>query len=530
MGKKVNFSIIIFITCLIFVNFDIFNHIEYVKNLVGKYIYPLDDTYIHLSISKNLALNNVWGITQHEFSSTSSSPLFTLIISFLILIIGNNELIPLYLNLIILNLFLLIIFLNFKTKPFHLIIILWGYLFLVLLKIQVISGMEHMLHIFLISTSWIYFCKWYDSNFTEKFSKDIFLITLPFLCLSRYESLFFVTLIAVLLFYKKLYKTSITVIILAYTPIIIFGIYAINQGGHFFPNSVLAKGNHSFTIFSIFKSLYSAFKYTITSNLYLWLLIFLISISFIYSYFDKKQIITSLKTIFDENLRTFLLILLLIFHLMFAKTGWLYRYDAYIIGLFFLTIALYLKKLKNYTNFSVLIMVLISGGILFLTSFDRYKNSNEVIRFANKNIYDQQIQMSTFLKKYFNKSTVVANDIGAITYYTNIKLYDLVGLGSTNILNYILKNNSQQYEKYINSLNYDIMIIYDSWFSNNNLANKKKVAILYLKDNHICGSNEVSFYLPLNSNKFNYTYKSLIEFKKQLPKDVELKIYLPNNK
>jgi hypothetical protein len=47
--------------------------------------------------------------------------------------------------------------------------------------------------------------------------------------------------------------------------------------------------------------------------------------------------------------------------------------------------------------------------------------------------------MSKFIGKYFNKSTIVANDIGAISYYSNIKLHDLVGLGSTDILAYKLK-------------------------------------------------------------------------------------------
>jgi hypothetical protein len=50
--------------------------------------------------------------------------------------------------------------------------------------------------------------------------------------------------------------------------------------------------------------------------------------------------------------------------------------------------------------------------------------------------------------------------------------------------------------------------------SDYNLKNKKKVATLYLKNNHICGDSQVSFYIPSNSKQELYTYKSLIEFKK----------------
>ena len=37
--------------------------------------YPLDDTFIHLAIAKNLALGH-WGITQHAFSNASTSPIY----------------------------------------------------------------------------------------------------------------------------------------------------------------------------------------------------------------------------------------------------------------------------------------------------------------------------------------------------------------------------------------------------------------------------------------------------------------------
>ena len=47
----------------------------------GIFIYPLDDTYIHMSIAKNLALYHNWGISANEFQSASSSILYTLLLS-----------------------------------------------------------------------------------------------------------------------------------------------------------------------------------------------------------------------------------------------------------------------------------------------------------------------------------------------------------------------------------------------------------------------------------------------------------------
>ena len=46
----------------------------------GHFIYQNDDIYIHMAIAKNVANHGVWGVTQHEFTSSSSSILYTLIL------------------------------------------------------------------------------------------------------------------------------------------------------------------------------------------------------------------------------------------------------------------------------------------------------------------------------------------------------------------------------------------------------------------------------------------------------------------
>ncbi|MFX1392811.1 MAG: hypothetical protein ACFFAH_04470, partial [Promethearchaeota archaeon] len=43
----------------------------------GNLVYSLDDAYIHMAIAKHFSQKGVWGITDKEFSSTSSSILYT---------------------------------------------------------------------------------------------------------------------------------------------------------------------------------------------------------------------------------------------------------------------------------------------------------------------------------------------------------------------------------------------------------------------------------------------------------------------
>ena len=42
----------------------------------GHFVYPLDDAYIHMAISKHWACDGVFGITKYEFTPATSSPLW----------------------------------------------------------------------------------------------------------------------------------------------------------------------------------------------------------------------------------------------------------------------------------------------------------------------------------------------------------------------------------------------------------------------------------------------------------------------
>ena len=81
-----------------------------VKKNQGHIVYAIDDTYIHMAIAKNLAQNGVWGITKYGFSSSSSSLLYTLLISVIYFITGVNEVAPFILNIIFATLTIFLVF------------------------------------------------------------------------------------------------------------------------------------------------------------------------------------------------------------------------------------------------------------------------------------------------------------------------------------------------------------------------------------------------------------------------------------
>ena len=68
------------------------------KGTQGVFIYPIDDTYIHLTIARNLAEYGNWGINPGEFNSASSSILYTLLLAAFLKIFPGAQLLPLIIN------------------------------------------------------------------------------------------------------------------------------------------------------------------------------------------------------------------------------------------------------------------------------------------------------------------------------------------------------------------------------------------------------------------------------------------------
>src|SRR5579863_7757895 len=66
----------------------------------GHLIYALDDAYIGMAMARNFAQHGVWGVTRYGFSSCSSPPLWTLLLSLAYRLVGEHNVIPLIWNLV----------------------------------------------------------------------------------------------------------------------------------------------------------------------------------------------------------------------------------------------------------------------------------------------------------------------------------------------------------------------------------------------------------------------------------------------
>jgi len=117
---------------------------------------------------------------------------------------------------------------------------------------------------------------------------------------------------------------------------------------------------------------------------------------------------------------------------------------------------------------------------------------------ASRNIYEQQIQIASFLRTYYQGQSVAANDIGAINYFADIRCMDLWGLGSREVTR--LKRSGRYTPGTIEGLCREaevrIAVVYESWFRGfGGLPPEwEKIGTWTISDNVICGSDTVSFY------------------------------------
>jgi hypothetical protein len=488
------------------------------KNTYGVLTYGLDDPYIHLSMAKNWVQMGRWGVDGYTLSSASSSPLWVLLLAVFKLFLNNRYFlwIPLVLN-IIFQMFSLYVVVQWVKGNFQSLTTLHLSNFLVLLSLTTsfvtltFSGMEHSLQIFL-DILIIYLAIQFLVG--KKKYQAALLITAPFIPFVRYEGLALLVAISVVLLIKKEIKLAILLIISGLLFIIPFGLWSVHNELYFIPSSILIKSgvvytNFYSTILGILNDFLNNF-FLFKNNTHL---ITLFTINTLILYFALKE---GNDRLINLNL---IFIITLFLHLLLGKLS--YRYDAYLVLIGVVIVYFYLLEHQLSYEFKLLLPFI----ILLIPFAIRIAGYPYFIPVTTKNIYEQQFQMAKFLKEYCNNCRVAANDIGAISYFTNIKLLDLVGLGSIEVAKLRMTNqfNNETVNQLIQAHHTELVIIYDDWFPDLKLADFTKIAKWTIQNNKACGSDTVSFYSNNELLKQNLSHMSSFS-RYELPAGVHYKL------
>lgn len=404
----------------------------------GTFVYAVDDAYIHMALAKNLARHGLWGCTQFHFSASSSSLLWPVLLMLADLIVGVRDLTPLVLNigLAVLTLVAADHYLKrFGAAPMLRTAALLGVVLGFPLPGMVLLGMEHILHLFL--TIWfagaaVEFLVESAGNTAPSRKQTWRLFVLgALLGASRYEGFFLVGLVCLGLFARREWWRGSGLAGAAMLPAVVFGIISISNGGLFFPNSLMLKaGGDSASFLSILSKSWSPDSQILVgdnplSNLtFLALAVALPLGSLSRTAWRPHVIVPSLLA----------LMIVLHVHFAFSSAFWVYRYDAYLIafGIFAAAVVLASPEIALFAPFTRgggWVLALLLGALVVAVADvgNGLVPDQEVAGMVNT--FREHFVLAEFVKRYYPRATVVVNDLGAVSYLTDDRILDMVGLG-----------------------------------------------------------------------------------------------------
>lgn len=480
-----------------------------IKLCDGHFVYPLDDTYIGAAMAKNFALYGVWGVTRRAFTSASSCPLWVLLLAGAYRVFGVSQYTPLALSLIFsfLALFaadrLLLKSLPTRTRTLALVAIV---LFTPLHVLGLI-GMEHSLHVLLT----LVFLRLSADLLAEHRWSSWLWALVPSMVMVRYESMFLIAPVVVLLVFQKRWRWAILMSSLAWLPVIAYGAISLSKGWYWLPNSIAMKGASGHRFF--LRLLATSFG---GPDLVAVLVALPITAYLVRS---NRRVSLMLWTVFIAGC----------LHLSMANVGWVYRYEDYLLAAAVAASAVAFPTLQKAVRrepalaLVLLVPTAILAGRSALATVQLPKYSHAV--------YLQQYQMAKFIHRYYDGSSIAANDIGAINFFNDLICVDLVGLANRDI--FFAKRSNSYTTSVINSetrtAHISIAIVYDSWFSVKPTRfggpplprQWKRIARWKVPKTEGLGSDIVSFY-AVKPEQAARLGRSLRNFSRSLPHGVEV--------
>jgi hypothetical protein len=473
----------------------------------GTFTYAVDDAYIHLAIAKNIADHGVYGVTPYEFNAASSSIAWPLLLAAIRRVFGPGELAPLVLNVASASALVAVagnaMQRNGAGKKLVFAMCLSLVLFVPLVPL-VFVGMEHTLHALLILLLALEGARAISGDSP----RPIALALLAAAAVSvRYESLFLVAPLVGLLALRRKWTLAVVTLAAGCAPMIAEGAFSLAHGGFFFPTSVLLKRANV----ELATAPLIVYRKLVENPHVLVLLALLGSALGVRARrvdpWEKGQILLALAAATTA------------LQVIFAQLGWMYRYEAYAmaLGIFALWIA-------SWERLGELRPLVLGLAVATLPIVGRGLGAIKTTILASGNIYDQQVQTASFLRAFYPGQAVTVNDIGAVAYFTDVRLTDLMGLGTTRVaLAKGLRIDRGLDRAQVESLTQGsvVAVIYDDWFADSIPRGWRRVARWKISENRVCAKDTVSFY-AVDPGQERLLAEHLRAFSSRLPARVEV--------
>lgn len=497
----------------------------------GQIGYPMDDAFIHMAIARHLAEDGRWSVDLSPFTSASSSPLWTLLLAATFRLIGVRDWAALLLSLLAGAGAVLTAQRLLAASGRRLVRVILAILVVIFTPLPALglTGMEHALHALLTAA-----VLWKGSQFLAERQRSIrqnsgLWMLCALLPVTRYEGLFLSFWLILALLWQKRLRDALSIGLASGSLAAVYGWISLANGWAFFPNSVLVKSSVDLSSLTGLTQFLTQGIYNLLYTPALFGLILALLLAF-----AAGESLGLLNP--AQRWRVGLFAGMFALHLQLAKVGWFFRYEAYLVFagslLLMELFAILLKWLQNRppARFTPVAAAVLTLTLLLLLPI-AYRGGNALSAYplAVRNIHEQQVQMARFVSRFYNGQTIVANDIGAISFYADISLIDVVGLANRQTGRWWQEGawSPEKVDQLAREERASLAILYPEWFD---LYPKPddwvEVGRWQIADNIVCTSDTVSFY-ALSPEQADQIAQKLRVFSSELPPTVMWKVMTP---
>jgi hypothetical protein len=490
----------------------------------GRFTYPLDDTYIHLAMARHFAHGQGWGVTADQFASSSSSPLWTGLLAAWIGVFGEGDEAPLLLGTLF-GLAAIVVAYRVLWRRVSTSAMTWGALATAIVAAPLptlsLAGLEHALQAAL-ALAFVAECA---DQLADPRSPDAGarprLVALAFLLGGlRYESLLMVACACLLFAWRRRLGFAVVLGLAAVAPLLAYGLWSVAHGWYFVPNSVLLKANIPTPAAGDFSS--ETPLGALLRSPHLLVLILAAAMLLAWSLREGRRWAWS-------QVALGLFVATAALHLAVARVGWLYRYEAYLVFTGVIVVAVGLDEAKERlwprrAPIAWRALALAALALLVLPLAQRGASALRRTPRASKNIHEQQFQMGSFLARYYPGASVAANDVGAISWLSDVRLLDLFGLADLEVGRRKLHRawDTNAIREVARERGVKVAVVYDEWFEKMGGVPREWVRAgeWTITHNVVCGSDRVTWY-AVDPGEAPSLMRRLREFSSLLPRDVK---------
>ena len=494
-------------------------------------IYPLDDTYIHMAIAKNLVVHHVWGVTEYGFSWTSSSPLWTAILAAAYWCVGVRIGVPLVLNAILATAACVFVWVAFRRRGLassQVLVAMLALIFLTSIPSLTMLGMEHVLQL-LVDCAFIYLAA--QALIASSDEWPIALIAIaPVVTAARYEGLFLILPAICLFALRGRLAVASLIFLAAMAPVVGLGLWSMSHGWYFLPSSLMMKGNLP-TRFSAGAVLQFVSRPAINLIQAPWLLVLgaVAGVAFYRSLRNSGTIWTW------PGVALAMYLTALAADVTLSRTGisWYSRYDAYLIGSAVFVFACCWKEpscdslAALFPSPEASIGARIATTVIAVVLLSRAGLTTIMIPGGANMIYSEQYQVARLLDNYYRGQSVALNDIGVAAYLSDVKITDLFGLATMEATKAQRENqfNPSTLERICSASDVKVAIVYNHVFRGQVFAHGNPRGWIEVGSagllKSLSGGGPVFVFYGIGQEQANLLRAHLDEFKRSLPPSMQ---------